>query len=155
MPLSDFRRGTGERVHQGQTGVVYQHLGAVRFLIAPHIGIDASLFAALKWLADDLRIVIVAGSIDTGKHVEHSRHSVGCAADLVEMYREGQEPLPVTLANPYAKQVVRACLGAGWHIGEGGDFPGIILGPPHSDFNPTETEHRTHCHISVARPFAR
>ncbi|MBA2702675.1 MAG: hypothetical protein H0U60_02350 [Blastocatellia bacterium] len=152
MPLAAFQRGTGERVHGGETGVVYSNVGQLVFQRAPRLGADASLFAACKIAADTLAFTLVFSSIDTGQHVPGSRHRLGCAGDIVAVYPVGEPVKKATLANSFCRQLLTLFRDAGWHVGEGGDWPGLLAGPAHSALNPSGIPHANHVHISVARP---
>lgn len=152
MPIEEFQRGSGIRVHAGEAGTVYENVGRLVFRKAAIKGIDQNLFAAFKIVADQHGLVIVSSSIDTGKHTTGSRHYLGCAADIVEVYPVGGTPLPATLANPHCIVMVEAFHAAGWRWGEGGPWGGVLIGPAMSERNRSKINHLDHCHVSVARP---
>lgn len=152
MPLSDYQRGTGQLVHAGEKGKVYSNVGQLYVSRAALHGFDANLFACLKIIVDTLALKININSIDTGTHSPNSRHYGGRAIDTNKVNKVGQKGWKQqTQSNPLSIAIVELCRREGWHIGEGGNFPGVLLGPPWSSFNPTAWDHATHLHLSIAR----
>src|SRR5436190_17226840 len=144
MRLEDYHTGSGQRILAGVTGSVHAGKGQVILTIPPRVGMDSHLAHALEILADDLELEIVVGSVDTGVHVPHSRHDIGCAGDIIRIGEMGHRAAPVSIANPYAVSLVNYVLRYGWHIGEGSPAPGVLFGPVHTSFNPTAIPHGSH-----------
>lgn len=156
MPLADFKYGTGELLHGGEAGRLYSNVGQIYVSRAGVKGFDANLFGALKVIVDTLRVKINVNSIDTGTHSPNSRHYANRAIDSNKIARVGKADWQQqTATNPLSLDFMRLCLDSGWHIGEGGNWPGVLLGPPFTVFNPTPYDHATHLHMSIARPWAR
>lgn len=152
MPLSDFRFGTGELVHAGKKGRVYSNVGQIYVTRPAKAGFDANLFGALKVIVDSLKIAINVNSVDTGRHSTNSRHYDHRAVDTNKVRKIGNKSWQQQAqSNRLSIAIVNLALENGWHIGEGGNFPGVLLGPPWSTFNPTAFDHATHLHLSIAR----
>ena len=158
MPLSDFRVGSGQRVHAGKKGKLYPPPGKVGGGGAIYVsraavrGPDAHLWAALKVAVDVLDLAIQVNSIDTGQHSPNSRHYAGLAVDINKVGERRDSWQQATMTNPFAVELVDLFLHAGWQIGEGDPFrAGILLGPPRTKWNSSGIDHSTHLHLSLAR----
>jgi len=158
MPLAEFRYASGHKVHAGDKGRVYPPKGyvggggVIYVLRAAIHGPDANLWGALKVASDDLNVTLQVNSFDTGTHSPNSRHYAGLAADINKMGDKRSTWQQVTMNNRFAVEFVDLFLAAGWRIGEGDPTrAGILLGPPHSRWNPTGIDHTTHLHLSIAR----
>lgn len=158
MPLTDFLNASGQRVHAGQVGRVYDKVGEIWISKASIKGVDANLWGCLKHCVDVLGLKIQVNSTDTGFHVANSRHYQGRAVDINRIDRAPGGPGAPThvaeLANVEALRLVNYLLAHGFGIGErkrGTSQPGIIFGPPGHRFNPTLLEHSTHLHVSLPK----
>src|SRR5947199_5488120 len=125
MDLSRYWHASGKRILAGITGSVHQGVGQVLLTVAPLAGLDEHLVKTLMAVADILELQIVVGSCDTGQHVPGSRHYKGCAVDIIRIGAMGKPALTASLDNLHAVELYDYLQGAGWHIGEGGNFPGL------------------------------
>lgn len=127
--------------------------GLIECSKAPLLGIDENLFGVLKVLVDSLLLHIVVNSVDTGRHATNSRHYAHLAADINKIALVGEKLPRVTILNEHTFAVVHWLLGHGFRIGEGAynPGPGLLLGPIGSVFNPSDTDHSTHLHMSLGR----
>ncbi len=151
MPISDYLRATGVLIHAGETGVLYSNVGRIIVAKAAIRGIDQNLWACLKIAVDHLKLDVNVNSIDTGQHVQNSRHYQGRAADINKFSVVGDEtPDQAMLTNPKALQMVEYLLIEGFHVGEGKPWAAILFGPPRTRWNPSRIDHTTHLHVSLA-----
>lgn len=151
--IEDYRVGIGKRVLAGVDGLMYAGEGQIHFYRPPRVGIDLALWAALKAAVDVLEIRLRVREIDAASvHVRNSRHYIGCAADIDLCAYMGDPWKTATLENGALLKLHGWYRKHGWAIGEPSGRPGLILGPVHTRFNPTGINHRTHMHVSVARP---
>lgn len=158
MPLTDFLNASGQRVHAGETGCVYNRVGQIWISRASVKGVDANLWGALKHCVDVLGLKINVNSVDTGGHVANSRHYQGRAVDINRIDRVGSPfvaPSHVAeLANVEALMLVNYLLAHGFGIGErkrNQSQPGVIFGQPGYKWNPTSLDHSTHLHVSIVK----
>lgn len=145
-------KGSGSRILNGKQGMLYVGKGRIECSRAAHTGIDANLWSALKLAVDDLGIVIIVNSIDTGQHTPNSRHYVGCAVDINRVGTVTGKLLGATLGNPAAMMLVSYLQRSGFRVGEGGPWAALLFGPAHTALNPTDLPHTNHLHVSIARP---
>lgn len=150
MPIADYLRATGVRVHGGEVGEVYKNVGKITFARAPIKGADENLFACLKIAADQLKLWIGCSSIDTGTHTKGSRHYTGRAADISEVTpMTDSSPNAAFLTNSDAVRLVTYLLEEGFHVGEGKPWAAVLFGPPRSRWNSSIVDHRDHVHVSI------
>lgn len=148
--LGRRRHATGVLVWARQTGVVHRGLGIVTVARRDPKGIDAALAEATVMVADHHRLLIELDYLTLGKHVTHSRHYRSLAWDSDFIGPVGQGRVPVTVHNPQAVLVLGTFRSAGWVFGEPPGQPGLILGPAHTLWNPTDRPHAGHLHCSLA-----
>jgi hypothetical protein len=149
--LSDFKWASGVLVHADSSGVQYTAQGQIVFEKPDPKGIDSSLFAVLKIAVDHLHIAINVNSLTTGTHVPTSRHYSGRAADINRIGSMDGPMMQSTLQNAQALRLVAFLRQNGWHLGEGGPWPGLFLGPPHTGLNVCGVDHSRHLHVSIPR----
>jgi len=157
VPISDYLRASGTRVHAGETGQVYLNVGKIAISKASIRGMDANLFAVLKIVVDQLTLSINVNSVDTGQHAKGSRHYVGRAVDINKISRMGDTtPDQAMLTNLLAREMVEYLLAEGFHVGEGKPWAAVLFGPPRTRWNTSKADHTTHLHMSLApRPMER
>lgn len=153
---SDLLHPSGIRRFAGKDGIWYSPAGGgiIECATAPRIGIDANLYGCLKVAVDALKLHVVISSVDTGVHKANSRHRLGLAVDIDRIGPVGV--LPVALVTPSdrdAYALVKWLLERGFKAGEGrgNPGPGVLWGPIHSDYNPSDANHGDHVHISLGR----
>jgi len=143
---------SGVLVHKGDSGPsIYSNTGVIDIQTAAIRGVDAHLWGCLKIAADQLTLCLNVNSIDTGKHAKRSRHYEGRAVDINHIQRPQGAVQQATMGNPHARRLALYLLGSGFKVGEGGNWPAILFGPPHSAYNPTGVDHSTHMHVSLPR----
>lgn len=149
MPVDQYLVAAGRRRFAGQAGILYANVGQLHVSKAPTKGVDENLWAVLKTAVDTLRLALNINSIDTGKHVPTSRHYTGRAVDINKVGAAGTVWRQATLHNSDAMRLVRWLQAHGFRAGEGGPWPAVIFGPPHSALNPTGVDHSSHLHVSL------
>lgn len=142
---------SGRRVLAGQSGEVHIGAGKISIARAPIHGVDDHLWLILKLAVDDLRLPVLVSSVDTGQHVPGSRHYDGRAVDISKVGLAGGRWKPATLNNADAGHLANWLLANGFRIGEGGPWPAILFGPPHTRLNPSSIDHSTHLHVSLPK----
>ena len=155
MPIADFLAASGVRVHAHEIGLLYASEGSL-WVSKPAIrGIDSHLFACLKIACDECQLALNVNSIDTGEHAPNSRHYQGRAVDINKVVVSGQSfkatGAQATLENPRALKLLHYLLAQGFRIGEGGAWPGLFFGPPHTRYCPIAVDHSRHLHVSLPR----
>lgn len=149
MSIHDLEHASGERIMKGIAGKVYSNVGSVIFQKAPVVGIDANLFGVLKAAADACSLCLSVSSIDTGSHVPGSRHYQGRAADVDEIGPSPEKLAEVRVGGPASEKLANWLYDEGFHYGEGGPWPAILFGPPHTLRNPSAIPHEHHIHVSI------
>jgi len=145
-------KGSGTRIRKGWLGKVQCGSGILEVRKAPAIGIDAHLWSVWQEVVAGTGLHVTIDSCDTGQHAKSSRHYVGCATDTDAIGLPGEVLQPVTAENPHAIKLVQYVLARGWKNHEMGAWPGVLLGPVHTQFNATGAPHVHHIHLSIERP---
>jgi hypothetical protein len=140
-------------VNAGQKGCWYDSgKGKIAVINAPTRGMELRLLRITEQMVDAKGLSIVVLSIDTGKHVPGSRHYQGRAVDVTDVHLYGQNPEPVSLANPHAVAMVEWFIGHGFVAGhERGPYDAVLFGPVGSKWNATQIPHEHHVHASIKR----
>lgn len=160
MPLTEYLKPAGIRVHAGEVGLLYRAPSGGRIYVskASLKGLDQNLWAILKMGVWELGLSIRANSIDTGAHNFNSRHYKGLAVDI-DHVGEGPESWKLaTLENRQAMRLYFWLRSAGFRVGEragGKAVPGIIFGPVGSKYNPSTSTHEHHIHASLPAIYKR
>lgn len=154
MSIQELERASGRRIMKGLEGKVYPPpglttSGSIIFQKAPVVGIDQNLYGVLKAAADTLSLCLSVSSIDTGIHIPTSRHYQGRAADVDLIGPSAEKLTEVRVGEPSSEKLAHWLFSSGFHYGEGGPWPAILFGDPHTLRNPSAIPHAHHIHVSI------